>query len=183
MQRIYGKNDMKEKEYFELRDQPPMSTDRHPDLYRKAASAVHHQQSEPAKAVPTFTIPSSSNIGIEKEEIKSIKPYFPARQAYYQDSYPQQQQLQPQQQPPQEVYTSPRNLHCIVIADHIVDCPICSRFYRNYTPIYNVIILILIIVLIVFIVRSNRGHHHHHPSASAPSIATKPVIATTSSFL
>jgi len=182
MQRIYGKNDTIEKEHYQARHVPPVSTERHPDLYRKSDAAMNHQQSAPVALKPSssYTIPTSSHI-VEKEPVvvatpPTSKPYFPAKNAYYQEPHSPQQPQYPTE------YTSPRNLHCIVIADHIVDCPICSRFYRNYTPVYNVIILILVIVLIVFIIRSNNRPTYPTMATAATSVS-KPAVTTTSSFL
>jgi hypothetical protein len=182
MQRIYGKNDTIEKEHYQARHVPPVSTERHPDLYRKSEAAMNQSAPVALKPSSSYTIPTSSNIVVEKEVVvetpTTIKPYFPAKHAYY--SEPHHQQQQQQQQQPAVEYTSARNLHCIVIADHIVDCPICSRFYRNYTPVYNVIILILVIVLIVFIIRSN--NRPVYPNIASAPVA-KPAVTTTSSFL
>ena len=167
MQRIYGKNDLKEKEYYELREPSRPSTDRHPDLYKKAEIKTGKQ----------FTIPSSSHM-IEKEPAPHPSPpsstpaftptYNPIRSTtrYARAPSYHHEQETPQYIPSDNTYnTSPRNLHCIVIADHIVDCPICSRFYRNYTPIYNVIIFILVVILMIMIIRVNRS-----PTPSAPSV-------------
>jgi hypothetical protein len=65
--------------------------------------------------------------------------------------------------------SNPRNIHCVVIADHIMDCPICSRFYRNYTPIYNLIILILGIALIVLIIKCNNKNIPMQPVFTRPT--------------
>lgn len=96
---------------------------------------------------PTFKIPSSSDI-IE-EDIPPPRPKSPPTNFSFQKFTP----------PPKEdnVLSNPRNIHCVVIADHIMDCPICSRFYRNYTPIYNIIILILGIALVVLIIKCNNN--------------------------
>lgn len=45
-----------------------------------------------------------------------------------------------------ESYEDPKKLTCIDVANHIQNCPICSRFYENDKSIYIVIIIILIIV-------------------------------------
>ena len=194
MQRMYGKNDMKEKEFYELREPSRPSTDRHPDLYKKAETKMTGAQ---------FTIPSSSHM-IEKEVAISHHPsppsspshpsptYNPIRsmRSYGRSPYYQEDQQQPPHYNIPSEITSPRNLHCIVIADHIVDCPICSRFYRNYTPIYNVIIFILVVILMIMIIRMNRPPIS--PSASTTTLHPHRLVSTstttsppppTSSFL
>lgn len=133
MQRIYDvpktKKQLDTREFFELRE-----------------NTVQEQQQQ---AKPTYKIPSSSNL-LSAGNVggTTTKSYKPATHAY----------------PPEEIqhpknaqqYISPRSLHCIVIADHILDCPICSRFYRNYTPFYNIIIMILLMMLIFLFIRCQK---------------------------
>lgn len=131
MQRIYDvprKKKADTAEFFELRENTPQ------------------ERLQFEMKPPTYKIPSSSNI------VSNNKTYKPATQAYSPEetkpdtSFPQQQTS----------YMSPRSLHCIVIADHIMDCPICSRFYRNYTPFYNIMIMILLIIIIFLFIRCQK---------------------------
>lgn len=133
MQRIYDVPKNKKvntAEYFELREN----------------TTQEQQQLDMMK--PSYKIPSSSNL---VQSSSSNKTYKPATQAYF---APSDEDRQQQQQ--HSSYMSPRSLHCIVIADHIMDCPICSRFYRNYTPFYNIIIMILLIMLIFLFIRCQK---------------------------
>lgn len=130
MQRIYDVPKTKKldtREFFELRE---------------------NTSQEQLEAKPAYKIPSSSNL-INNAAVgsTSTKSYKPATQAYP----PEERDFKTSQQ-----YISPRGLHCIVIADHILDCPICSRFYRNYTPFYNIIIMILLMVLIFLFIRCQK---------------------------
>lgn len=129
MQRIYNLPKSKKPdttEFFELRENTPQE---HFDVN------------------PAYKIPSSSNI-------INNKTYKPATQAYPPlEEKPQNKETRQQQQ---TSYISPRSLHCIVIADHIIDCPICSRFYRNYTPFYNIIIMILLMIMIFLFIRCQK---------------------------
>lgn len=43
------------------------------------------------------------------------------------------------------------NLNCIDVANHIKNCPICSKFYENDKSMYVVAIIILIIICIILI--------------------------------
>lgn len=132
MQRIYdvpNKKKLNTAEFFELRENTPQEK----------------QQLEMLK--PSYKIPSSSNLISSSNN----KTYKPATQAYAPSD--EEKDIRPQQQ---TSYISPRSLHCIVIADHIMDCPICSRFYRNYTPFYNIIIMILLIMLIFLFIRCQK---------------------------
>lgn len=176
MQRIYGKNNMKEKEMYELREPQPLNMDRHPDLYNigqkkqpsSVATAATPLLSTEARQ---FTIPSSSTMIDQESSKPPSKPYFPVRAAYF----PETPTRHPQQH---DAYTSPRNLHCVVIADHIMECPICSRFYRNYSPLYNTIIVILVVLLLVIIYRNNRVMIPQQQQSVA-TIAYKPIPAQT----
>lgn len=68
-----------------------------------------------------------------------------------------QPQLQPQiydqyyPEPERRIYDS--DLSCITIANHIKECPICSKFYNCDNSIYIVCIVLLIIVCIILLKR------------------------------
>jgi len=130
MQRIYDvpkKRKLDTTEFFELRENTPQE----------------QQQNEK----PAYKIPSSSNLlGASNNNISVSKSYKPVNQAY-----DDQNEFKTSSS-----YISPRSIHCIVIADHIIDCPICSKFYRNYTPFYNIIIMILLIMLIFLFIRCQK---------------------------
>lgn len=132
MQRIYDvprKKKADNVEFFELRENTPQ------------------ERLQFEMKPPSYKIPSSSNVLTSN----SNKTYKPATQAYSPEDKPETSF--PQQQ---TAYMSPRSLHCIVIADHIMDCPICSRFYRNYTPFYNIVLMILLIIIIFLFIRCQK---------------------------
>lgn len=131
MQRMYDvpkKRKIDTTEYFELRENTPQE-----------------QLQQQFEIKPAYKIPSSSNV---LNTNNNTKTYKPATQAYSNEDLAKEKQS--------SSYMSPRSLHCIVIADHIMDCPICSRFYRNYTPFYNIIIMILLIILIFLFIRCQK---------------------------
>lgn len=144
MQRIYDvpKNKKPDTtEFFDLRENSP--------------------QENLSEMKPAYKIPSSSNL-IRTNN----KTYNPAVQAYAPD-----ENTHHQKQQHQTSYISPRSLHCIVIADHIMDCPICSRLYRNYTPFYNIIIMILLMLLVFMFIRCQKMSilmPHNRPYTPAP---------------
>lgn len=80
----------------------------------------------------------------------SLMPYIP--------------QTPPSVQPPtnstpiHEAFTeqSPRPimLSCIEVNDHIMTCPICSKYYHNYTSIYIGIIILLGFIILIFLLKS-----------------------------
>ena len=140
-------------DFYELKDSntspPPMSS----------------IQSPPRPQQP-FKIPSSTSLISQEEDVQrpmmAVKqpPPPPSTQPppvrfSYQKLGPPSPSYSQQMSEENSLLANPRNIHCVVIADHIMDCPICSRFYRNYTPIYNLIILILGIALIVLIIKCN----------------------------
>lgn len=116
-----------------------------PQQFAEFFELKDQEQPQQEMKPPTYKIPSSSNL--------INKAYRPVSQSY--SSSHEEDTLKPQshQQTP---YISPRSLHCIVIADHIMDCPICCRLYRNYTPFYNIIIMILLIILIFLFIRCQK---------------------------
>lgn len=56
-----------------------------------------------------------------------------------------------QQQGGNMYYNPALNIPCIEIANHIRDCPICSRFYSNDRTIYIIVIVILSIIVIILL--------------------------------
>ena len=40
---------------------------------------------------------------------------------------------------------------CLEIADHVSNCPICSRFYKNDNTIYIIAIVVLLIICILLL--------------------------------
>jgi len=61
---------------------------------------------------------------------------------------PFMQQQEDEQQP-----FNPMNIPCIVIANHIGNCPICSRYYNSDRTGYVVVIIILAIVCLLLLKR------------------------------
>lgn len=135
MQRIFDvpkKKKFDTTEYFELRE-----------------NTAQEQQQFEMKPPSSYKIPSSSNLlAAASGGSSNNRTYKPAAQAYDDGRDNKDRQQTP--------YVSPRSIHCVVIADHIMDCPICSRFYRNYTPFYNIVILILLMTLIFLFVRCQK---------------------------
>lgn len=108
---------------------------------------LREDQQQPAQDPSTaaYKIPSSSNLINNNKTSTNYKASFNAYE-------PEKHQSSNLQTP----YISPRSIHCIVIADHIMDCPLCSRFYRNYTPFYNIVIMILLMIVIFLFIRCQK---------------------------
>lgn len=43
---------------------------------------------------------------------------------------------------------------CVDINDHIVNCPICSKYYQNHTTVYVGIIILLGFIILIFLLKS-----------------------------
>jgi len=143
-------------EFYELKDQP--------DFSRKSSAS---QNNTPPKS--SFTIPSSSNLLENRSRSQSSNPVY---------APPRLEELPSRENPAhsQSSHVSPRSLHCIVIADHIMDCPICSKFYRNYSPFYNITILIMALALMFLFIR-----YQKLTLMCAKHIPSTPVATFTSS--
>lgn len=52
--------------------------------------------------------------------------------------------------PPQmsQQYHNPLNLNCIHVANHLVECPVCSRLHKSHSSVYMGIIIALLIVIV-----------------------------------
>jgi hypothetical protein len=67
-------------------------------------------------------------------------------------NYPQQEmimQVQEQAPPPPNYLRH----HCLDIAGHIHECPICSKFYNNDKTVYIIVIILLTIVCLMLLKR------------------------------
>lgn len=62
--------------------------------------------------------------------------------------------------PEKSMTPSPRMNHrlmdatCVDINDHIVSCPICSKYYQNHTTVYVGIIILLGFIILIFLLKS-----------------------------
>ena len=52
---------------------------------------------------------------------------------------------------PKPVKNNSSELSCVEVADHIENCPICSKFYRNNNTIFLIIIFILSIFCLILL--------------------------------
>lgn len=71
------------------------------------------------------------------------------------DNYVYQQHQQQQHQPqshyhPRYDYNEPS---CIQVAEHVMNCMVCSKLYQNHYTIYNVVIILLAIICILLLKR------------------------------
>jgi hypothetical protein len=59
----------------------------------------------------------------------------------------------PQSQQPQPGNNYYRDLNCVEVSDHIQNCPVCSKFYKQDTSIYMIMIILLSIICILLLKR------------------------------
>ena len=50
--------------------------------------------------------------------------------------------------PPQQPF-----INCIEIVEHINNCPICSRFYKNDNTMYMIVIVVLVVICLLLLKR------------------------------
>lgn len=171
MQRANTKKIENIKDIYDLNappSQPQQQSQLQPQMMRqspvqpKPPQQQHILTQPPSPKPRQFTIPSSSAF----TPPPAPKPQFQPSSYQFMNVSQQQQQFSPQD-------VSPRSLHCITIAEHIVDCPICGRLYRNYTPIYTIMIVILVIVIISLLIKFLR------PVTKAPTTAISSIPPIT----
>lgn len=103
---------------------------------------------------------SSSGMKINSQPYDPYKIGFLNNdQGSYIDSSPHKQMyphssggLAPNTQMFYEPYTSD-SLSCKDIANHTLNCPVCSRLYSNDKTIYNIVIIVLSIIIIFLLKR------------------------------
>jgi len=66
--------------------------------------------------------------------------------------YAEEEPDYPPPQAPQPFY-NPQQFNCIDIANHIHDCPICSKFYDNDKTMYIITIVVLAIICLLLMKR------------------------------
>lgn len=171
MQRLYGDNKNRTipkeyKEYYELRDnnnQSPNTTtgnQTNPFVAKREAVA---RASAPSSSSASYVIPSSTDIMTRPEPKYTYEQPMPSR-SFTPNPAATSSHVND--------YTSATTIHCITIADHVMNCPICSKFYRDYSPFYKVVSLICIAILIGVLwtgYNKNKCTHNHGPSSHATS--------------
>ena len=61
---------------------------------------------------------------------------------------------QPIEEPVVKSYKMPENSPtCLNVADHIANCPICSKFYNTDNTVYIIVIVILAVICILLLKR------------------------------
>jgi hypothetical protein len=65
----------------------------------------------------------------------------------------EQPMMEVREMPPRPSRPDPMSFNCIDIANHIQQCPICSRFYHGDKSLYIVVIVVLAIVCLLLLKR------------------------------
>jgi len=85
-----------------------------------------------------------------QENPSPVQTYIPQHQLPPQLPQPVYQYSPPVYQPYDNIIDS--HLSCMTIANHIKDCPICSRFYNPNVSMY-IICIVLLIIACVFLLK------------------------------
>ena len=110
-------------------------------------------------------LPNNHYAGVSEAPQQSLNPGYPARlpggtginDSYHQSGlpYPQSQGPAPpldprplvQQQKPHDL----SKINCLEIAEHVQNCPICSKFYNTDKTIYIVSIVLLALICVILL--------------------------------
>ena len=89
-----------------------------------------------------------------------IRPRQPNMENPHSVRHPQSHPSHPSHPNPQNIASKMNNsensnstprIHCIDICNHIKNCPICSKFYRNdKTALYVIVFILIIICILLF---------------------------------
>jgi hypothetical protein len=92
----------------------------------------------------------NTNIGYRSKHEENNTIYDNYKVPYKSEKIPQYEEQQEQQQ--QIKYKMAADSpSCITVAEHIANCPICSKFYNNDKTPYIIAIIILLLVCILLI--------------------------------
>jgi hypothetical protein len=128
---------------------PPPSKPQFSMPIRQHMPPVYQREREP------YEQPSYPNVHLNPT---SLMPYVP--QTPPSMPHQQQQLYQPPSNstPIHEAFTTeqvkPIMSSCIDVNDHIMACPICSKYYQNYTSVYIGIIILLGFIILIFLLKS-----------------------------
>jgi len=96
------------------------------------------------------------NVHMNENNIETFSP--PPRQQLELNTHsitPIQQALSPPPSPsPRRENYNPFGQTCVDINDHIVNCPICSQYYKSYGSMYVGIIILLGFIILIFLLKS-----------------------------
>lgn len=101
----------------------------HDDKYNKFIRNSHHQ--------------SSNESGMSRNNSQPPQQF-----------YEQYEETPPQPSGQYKSFTLPTNTpSCLDVADHVANCPICSKFYNNDKTVYIISIVVLLIIVMILLKR------------------------------
>ena len=124
----------------ELEDLEKGSDDR---VFSHGSSILPPEQSDKFRKYIRQTHPISSHSGM----IQNNK--FRSNQSPGQERYGMQ--IGEEQQPLKTFNMPPNTPSCLDVAEHIANCPICSKFYNTNNTIYIIAIIVLSIICILLL--------------------------------
>lgn len=85
--------------------------------------------------------------------IESGMHIVPANQGMVNTSISQENYMPPPPPPSSPHQSIHDGNSCLAIAEHVKDCPICSKFYKNDNTVYIIVIVVLAIICILLLKR------------------------------
>ena len=97
-------------------------------------------------------IRTSSNMNnIPYESGMSLTPHNENITMKYETKIKEYNREQEHLQENQPHFRQYNELNCIVVSEHILNCPICSKLYKSDNNIHNIIIIMLCIVILLLL--------------------------------
>jgi hypothetical protein len=95
----------------------------------------------------------NTNIGYRSKHEENNTIYDNYKVPYKSEKIPQYEEQQEQQEQQQQIKykMAADSPSCITVAEHIANCPICSKFYNNDKTPYIIAIIILLLVCVLLI--------------------------------
>lgn len=137
--------------------------------YRYFSDSIPNEQAEletkiQNKFIRNIVKPYPVHIPKKLEDDNAVQQQIPSSSSLYhhtpfplktqiQSNPPPQQPLYEQpppikQQPPLRIIDYCPPINCVIVSDHVKQCPVCSQIYRPYTGVMLTIIIILVVVIL-----------------------------------
>jgi hypothetical protein len=113
----------------------------------KFAKYIRGNHNVPSESGMTYMNPVHHTVQAHQSNMQPHPPV--TRPMPYREMYEQ-----PIEEPVVKSYKMPENSPtCLNVADHIANCPICSKFYNTDNTVYIIVIVILAVICILLLKR------------------------------
>jgi hypothetical protein len=153
----YQQNNYNMEESYNNDQYPPPSSPPKPQFSMpiRQHMPVYQRDREP------YEQPSYPNVHLNPTSLMPYIPQTPPSHQYQQQPpsmYPSNstpiKEAFSENTPPPTTERPPIMSSCIDVNDHIMACPICSKYYQNYTSVYIGIIILLGFIILIFLLKS-----------------------------